>query len=132
MPLRFEFDSVNKILLLRFEGRLTEAAFAEGYRSIRKYSTSTDAHAGIWDLSSVTEFALSPEFISQVASVGPAMPNPTRRPRFLVAPPMLGLSVSRVVEIMEGYENPLFKIVLSVNEAFVALGVQSPQFEPLA
>jgi hypothetical protein len=131
MGFHFEFDSVNKILLLRVEGRLTEELFAEGYRAIRTYSTATDAHAGIWDLSSVTEFALSPEFISQVASVGPAMPDPTRRPRFLVAPPTLGLSISRVVEIAEGYENPLFKIVLSVSEAFAALGVQSPHFEPL-
>jgi len=132
MPFQFEFDSANKILLLRVEGRLTEESFADGYRAIRTYSTATDASAGIWDLSSVTEFTLSPEFISQVASIGPAMPDPTRRPRFLVAPPMLGLSVSRMVEFTEGAKNPLFKIVLSLNEALAVLGVQSPHFEPLA
>jgi hypothetical protein len=132
MPFRFEFDPVNKILLLRVEGRLTEELFAEGYRAIRTYSTATDASAGIWDLSSVTEIALSPEFISQAISVRPAMPDPTKRPRFIVAPPMLGLSVSRLLEIAAGPKNPLFQVVLSLNEALSALGVQYPQFEPLA
>ena len=130
MGFRFEFDPVNKILLLRVEGRLTEELFAEGYRAVRTYSITTDARAGIWDLSSVTEFVLSPEFISQVAS-GPAMPDPTRRPRFMVAPPMLGLSVSHMVEITEEPENPLFRIVLSIDEALAALGVQSPHFHSL-
>jgi hypothetical protein len=60
------------------------------------------------------------------------MPDPTRRPRFLVAPPMLGLSVSRMVEMAEGPKNPLFKIVLSLNEALAVLGVPSPHFEALA
>jgi hypothetical protein len=131
MGFRFEFDSVNKILLLRFEGRLTDELLTELYWTVRRYSTATDASAGIWDLSPVTEFAVSPEFVRDMANREPAMPDATRRPRFIVAPPMFGLSISRMIEIAEGPRNPLFKIVLSVDEALAALGLQSPHFEPL-
>jgi hypothetical protein len=132
MEYRFEFDSVNKILLLRVEGRVTDESFKEGYWAVRKYSTGTDASAGIWDLSSVTDFAVSPEFIRRLVDWGPAMPDATKRPRFLVAPAMVGLGISRLFEIAGEHENPLFRIVLSLNEALAALGVQSPHFEPLA
>ena len=87
MGFRFEFDSVNKILLLRFEGRLTDELLTELYWTVRRYSTATDASAGIWDLSPVTEFAVSPECIRDMANREPAMPDATRRPRFIVAPP---------------------------------------------
>jgi hypothetical protein len=43
MAFRFEFDSVNKILLGRFEGKLTDESLAEFLRAIREYSTATDA-----------------------------------------------------------------------------------------
>ena len=59
MGFRFEFDQVNKILLLRVEGRLTDELLAEYYAAIGKYSTATDARTGIWDLSSITEFAVT-------------------------------------------------------------------------
>jgi len=131
MAYQFEFDPVNKILLLRVEGRVTDALFTELYWAVRKYSIATDASAGIWDLSPVTEFAVSPEFIRDMAAQGPAMPDATRRPRFFVAPAMLGLAVSRMFEIAVEHRNPLFKIVLSLHEALAALGVQSPHFEPL-
>jgi hypothetical protein len=104
----------------------------ELYWAARKYSAATDAHAGIWDISEVTEFAVSPEFIRELAGREPAMRDATRRPRFLVAPAMVGLAVSRLYEIAVNDRNPLLKIVLSVDEAFAALGVQSPRFEPMA
>lgn len=131
MGYRFDFDPVNKILLLRFEGRLTDELLRELYWAVRKYSTATDACAGIWDLSPITEFAVSPELIRDLATQEPAMPDATRRPRFLVAPAMVGLAVSRMFEIAAEHRNPLFKIVRSLDEALAALGVQSPHFEPL-
>jgi len=39
--------------------------------------------------------------------------------------------MSRLCEIVVELKNPLLKIVLSLDEAFAALGVQSPRFEPL-
>ena len=131
MTYQFEFDSVNKILLLRFEGRLSEELAKELYWAIRGHSIETDASAGIYDCSCATEIDLSPEFVCQLTKMDPAMPDATRRPRFVVVPPTFGRSISRIVEIETERRNPLLKVVYSIDEAFTALGVQPPHFEPL-
>ena len=131
MTYRFESDRESKVLLLRCEGRLTDELLSELYWAIKHYSTATDASAGIWDISAATEFDVSPEFMRELVERGPAMPDATRRPRFIVAPAMLGFSVSRLVEIASEHRNPLLKIVFSMDEALAALGVQSPHFEPI-
>lgn len=41
---RFEFDAANKILLGRFEGRLTGESVAESYSATQEHSIATDAH----------------------------------------------------------------------------------------
>jgi len=128
---QFEFDSVNKILLLRFEGQLTEELAKKLHSEIRKHSIATNASAGIYDCSCATKIDLSPEFVFQLTKMEPAMPDPTRRPRFIVVPATFGLSISRIVEISTEQTNPLLKIVYDIQEAFAALGVQSPHFEPL-
>jgi len=131
MGYQFQFDAENKILLLRFEGRLTDELAEELYWAVRTRSITTDARAGIWDFSPVTKFDVSPRMIFDLANREPAMPDATRRPRFIVAPTMLGHGVSRLIEFTTSDRNPLLKIVLSVDEAFAALGVQAPHFEPL-
>jgi len=132
MTYQFEFNAQHKILLLRSEGRLTDSLLSELYWLVKRYSIATDAAAGIWDMSAVTRFDVSPEFLRHVVDRGPAMPDPTRRPRFIVAPAALGLAISHLIEIASAQNNPLLKIVLSRDEALAALGVQSPHFEPLA
>jgi hypothetical protein len=132
MGFRFEFDPVNRILLMRSDGRLTDELLAECYEAIRKYSTATNAQIGIWDLSSVTEFAVSSEFIRQLASQEPAMPDATRRPRIICVAGTIGFGLARMFQIMGEPTRPLLGVVHSLDEAFATLGIQSPHFEPLA
>jgi hypothetical protein len=131
MAIRFEFDSLNKILLGRFDGRLTEESAAQFYEAIRKYSTSTAASAGIWDFSSVTKFNLSSEFIRELAKREPAMANATKRPGFIVVPDTFGFGLMRMFQIMGERTRPALQVVYTLDEAFATLGVQSPHFEPL-
>jgi hypothetical protein len=131
MAFRFEFDPLNKILLGRFEGRLTNESAAEFYDAIRKYSTLTDASAGLWDLSSVTEFAVTSEFIRGVAESQPAMPNADKRPRIIVAAAAVGFGLMRMLQIVGEEKRPLLQVVHTLDEALAELGVQSPRFEPL-
>jgi hypothetical protein len=128
---RFEFDRVDKFLLLRVEGRLTEELFAELYKAIRKYSVATNASAGIWDMSSVTKFELSSEFLRELAKSEPAMPNATKRPRFIVATDTFGFGLMRMFQMSGERTRSALKVVYTLDEAFAELGVQSPHFEPL-
>jgi hypothetical protein len=127
-----EFDAGNSILLLRFDGRLTEQSVLEFYMAIRKYSIAPDAHAGIWDFSSVTDFTASSESIRQLARREPAMPDAANRPRFIVAPATFIYGISRMFQIVGEPTRPLLQVVHTVDEALSALGVRSPHFEPLA
>jgi len=128
---QFSINPQNKVLLLRFEGRLTDALLTELYWGIRKYSAATSPSAGVWDFSPVTECAVSPEMIHDLSTREAAM-HDASLPRFVVAPATFGLAASRMFEIAANFKSPLLKFVLSRDEAFTALGIQSPSFEPLA
>jgi hypothetical protein len=128
---RFEFDPANKILLAKVVGRFSEQAVAEYYEAVRKHSIATDARAGILDLSTITEVAVSSEFIRRLADREPAMPDAARRPRFIVAPAPLVFGIARMFQIVGERTRPLLEVVRTVDEALAKLGVQSTKFEPL-
>jgi hypothetical protein len=130
---RFELDQENKILLIRFEERqLTNESLAEFYTTVRQYSISTDAYAGIFDFSSVTQVDVSTAFIRQLALGEPAMPRANERGRIVVFTNDVGFGLARIFQMLGEPTRPLFLAVRTLDEALEALGVQSPQFERLA
>jgi hypothetical protein len=130
MALRFEFDQANKILLLHLEGQLRDESMAESYRAIRKYWTTSGACMGIVNFSSVTEFALSGDLITQLAQQEPCMPDGTSSPRVIVAPETRVYGLARMFQILAENTRPALSIVHNLDEAFEELGVRSPHFEP--
>jgi hypothetical protein len=131
MAFRFEFDPVNKILVGRMEGLLSDESIREIYQAGRKYSVATDASAAILDFSLVTGFPLTSERLRQLAREEPAMPN-AERPRFVVAPQTHAFGLFRMFQLTGESTRPLLTVVHTMDEALAALGVQSPRFEPLA
>ena len=131
MSFRFEYDETHRILLGRFEGRLTEEAGMEFYGAIRKHGIATDARAGIWDFTEATESPVRSELIRQVARQDPAMPDALNRPCFIVAPNRHLFGLSRMFQMVGEDQRPLLQVVRSMDEALRALGVQSPQFKSL-
>jgi hypothetical protein len=71
----FEFDAVNNILLLRVDGRLTDELLAECYEAIRTRSIATDARAGIFDFTALTDFPVSAAFVRRLASKNQPFPK---------------------------------------------------------
>jgi hypothetical protein len=131
MGFRFEFDSVNKLLLVRVEGPLTNDLLTECYEEIRHHSTATDAHSGICDFSSVTDWLVSTELVRQLARREPAMPDPTRQ-RVLVSPQTNAYGLLRMFQILGEPRRPLLHVARTLDEALAILGVRSAHFEPLA
>src|SRR5258706_13906263 len=85
MGYAFEFDSVNKLLLLRFDGRLTDELYAEAYSAAKKHWAATDAKMGIVDFTPVTDFAASPQFLRQLVNREP-VGDAAKYPRVAVCP----------------------------------------------
>ena len=130
MGFEFEFDPVNKIMLIRSHGRVTDELLAGCYREAQKHASARDASVSIMDCSSVTEFDVTSETIRQLANQEPVPPDP-KRPRFIVAPPGFVFGLARMFQIMGEGTRPLLRIVHTLDEALAALGVQSPRFERL-
>lgn len=130
MGFRFEFDPARKILLGRFEGRLTDKSLGEFYRAGLKHWAATDASAAISDYTSA-EWAVSAEFIRELANQEPAVTEPTLRPRIVVVPSTVGFGLARMFQIVGERKRPLLQVVRTMDEAFAALGIESLHFEPL-
>jgi hypothetical protein len=131
MAFRFEFDPVNKILLARFEGQLTNEAAQEYHDALGRNWKATGAQAGIWDLSGVADFAVAADFLRNLAQRKPITPGLTNHPRFIVVPVTAGYGLMRMFQIAGETTRPLLHVVRTVEEALTALGVQASQFEPL-
>lgn len=86
---------------------------------------------GIVDFSTVTEFALSSNLLRQLANQEPCVPDATSRPRVIIAPQAHVFGLARMFQIMGETTRPLLNVVHTLDEAFAALGVQSPKFEPI-
>ena len=131
MAFRFEFDPVNKILLARFEGQLTNESAEAYHYALGKNWAATNARTGIWDLSAVTEFTLASDFLRNLAMRKPVTPGLTDHPRFIVVPETAGYGLMRMFQIVGESSRPGLHVVRTVEEALKTLGVRSPQFEPL-
>lgn len=131
MAFQFEFDAVNRILLARFEGQLTNDSAAEYHDALGKNWRATDARAGIWDLSGVTEFALASDFLRSLAKRRPVTPGLTDHPRCIVVPETAGYGLMRMFQIAGEPVRPHLHVVRTVDEALKILGARSPHFEPL-
>jgi hypothetical protein len=127
----FEFDPGNKVLLVRVEGRLTDELLGETQGAIRRYSIATDASAGIFDFTSVTEVAISTEFVRELAKQEPAMIDATRRRRIIVAPTPVTYGLARMFQMQGERTRPLLEVVRSMEEALAALGIESTHFAAL-
>jgi hypothetical protein len=131
MAFRFEFDPVNKILLARVDGRVTDELLKQLCSAARKYWAATNAHAGIGDYSSVTEFDLCNELVRALPKQKSPMPDATTSPLVIVMPMMVGYGLARMYQIVGETTLPLVNVVHTMDEALAALGVQSAHFELL-
>jgi hypothetical protein len=131
MAFRFEFDPVHKILMARFEGQLTNESAEEYHTALGKNWRATQARAGIWDLSGVTDFAVGSEFLRALARRKPISPGLTDHPRYIVVPETAGYGLMRMFQIAGDSARPLLYVVRTIDEALTALGTQSAFFEPL-
>ena len=129
MPFSFAFDCANKVLLARFEGRITDDVMLEFYSAGRQLvANAADFHGTIVDFSPVAAFDVSPDTMREVAWSPPIDPEPSR-PVVVVAP---GARAHDVMWILaaEGHETrPNFHLVRSMEHAYAIVGITNAKFE---
>jgi hypothetical protein len=75
---------------------------------------------GIFDLSAVTRFAVSSEFIRHLARQESAMPEATRRLRIIAVEGNVGFGLARMFQLTEEDARPMLQVVHTLDEALAA------------
>jgi len=130
MPYYFEFDSADRILRCRFEGKITDADLKEYYRAVGNYVKLTNACAGVLDMSAVTSLEVSPDTIRELANLPPALSD-SSRPRCIIASSPKIFGMARMFELQGQHTRPNLHVVRTQKEAWAILGVSNPEFEPI-
>jgi hypothetical protein len=130
MPYYFDFDSTNRILRCRLEGKITDEILKDYYRAAGKYSALTDPRASVLDMSPVTSMEVSPQTIRELANSPPAIADPSR-PRCIIAPSPEVFGMARMFELQGQDTRPNLHVVRTQKEAWAILGLSKAKFEAL-
>lgn len=129
MAYRFEFDAVNKIIAIRFSGRITFEFFKQFYLTeIPKRIGGSDFRGSISDFSDVTLMDFTPQQVRELASYPPADPDPSRM-RVIVAPSAHIFGLCRMFELHGEETRPNLHVVSNLNQAYALLQITNPKFE---
>ena len=130
MPYQIDFDSTNRILRARFEGRVTDENLKSGYRFGQENVKRFDPLSGITDFSGLTTVAFSAQTMRDLARTKPIMPNP-RRPVVFVAPSPDVFGMARLFELEGAEARPNLHVVRTAAEAYRVLNILNPHFVPV-
>ena len=117
-----------KTMLIQVEGELSDESLVALYQASRGYPT---ADVTIVDLSAVMGSAVSCDFIRKKANQKVAITDIDSL-LFIVAPQPYFYGLCRMFQTLREGRPPMIVVVHTLDEAFVALGIEPPHFEPLA
>lgn len=130
MSCHFEFAPKDRILRCRFDGQVTDELLGKYYAQVGQMVAQTNARAGILDLTEVTSWDVSNELVRSLARSLPALVD-SSLPRFIVAPSAHLFGTARMFQILGEQTRPELKVYRTLDETYAALGVASPDYEPI-
>jgi len=130
MPVRFEFAAGPRVLRAVFEGVLDDAELRHAYFELKRYVGATHPAIGVWDLSGVTAFEVSPETVRELGRSQPALREPSL-PRFIVAPSAHLFGMARMFQEIGDASRPQLYVVRSLQEVYDKVKMVPPKYEPV-
>ncbi len=109
MPYLFEFDSSHRVLRCTMSGPVTDA---------------------ILNFTQVSSIEISSVTIRNLAASSPS-PQCASLPQFIVAPSDYGYGMARMFQLWGRQVRPELQVVRSLAEAYEAIGLEEPHFEPI-
>jgi len=124
-----DFDEKNNILRATLEGSMTGAILLDFYATVGNFMASRPPCRGILDFSGVTDLELSSDALRQLAAAPPAFPKGYMR--VLVVPKAFIYGMARMFQILTEKTRPELQVVRTLEDAYLLLKVESPEFRPL-
>jgi hypothetical protein len=125
-----DFDVKNNVLRVTVEGRVTDAIMLDAYTTVARYVASRPPCRGIIDVTPVTKFDVSSSAIRQMAESSPAFP--TAYVRVFVASTSFVYGMARMFQMLGEKTRPNLHIVRTLDEAYLLLQLESPEFSPVS
>jgi hypothetical protein len=105
---------------------VTEASALDACTAVERFIASEGPWAGIADLSAIEKAEISAESVRSLAAKRPVAPG--GKLCILVAPQDVIYGLSRMFQILRDQIGSDIQIVHTLEEAFVLLGLESPDF----
>jgi hypothetical protein len=125
----FEYDAAEKIFAVRMTGAITDDVFKACYAETLRRAGALEIRAALIDLSAVDRYDVSAAAMREAGKSQPLFPDPT--PRYLVATSDHVFGMARMLQLVSTQGREALRVVRSVQEAYDAIGVPAPHFEPL-
>jgi hypothetical protein len=121
VPYQFDFGPENKIIRVRFSGRVTDEELKTYYREAAAQTKNTRAQAGLIDFSQASSFDVSRETVLELAALEPALADP-KAVRVIVATSPAIYGMARMFELSGEATRPNLHVVRTHEEAWAILG----------
>src|SRR4051812_3734888 len=122
----FEYDTINRVLAVRFASRVTDESLLKFYEDAPAYIAACTATTSIIDFSAVTTFDVSTKTIRYLAERRPLLPDPT--PRVIVAPTDEAFGMSRMFQTLSRAGREMLQVVRTRDQADRALNLRDLHF----
>jgi len=129
MPFRLEFDATHRILLISCDGVFSDDDLADGYSALRDCSKSHGPFSCIVDYTGVTKFTVSSQAVINLAHMEPTIPVDYLQ--INVTPKTAYFGMARMFQILTSESRPNLRVVSTMKEAYLMLGVASPSYSPV-
>lgn len=129
MTTRLSIDELHHVLLIQFEGSLTDEVLLKGYRTAREWMALHGPASQLSDFSEVTTVGVTAQAVWELAEAKPLAPDNFLR--IVVAPQSVIFGLTRMFEMIGDRTRDGVHIVGTAAEANRLLGVDLLMFHPV-
>jgi hypothetical protein len=119
-------DELHNVLLIRFDGRLTDEVLLKGYRIAREWMAVHGPASQLSDFSEVTSVDVASQTVWELAKASPLAPDSFLR--IVIAPQSVVFGLTRMFEMLGDRTRDGVHIVATAADANRLLGVDMLEF----
>lgn len=122
-------DDVSQVLLIRFEGVITDDVLLDHYKTVRNWIAAHGYYSQISDFSGITSLQVTARAINHLAASAPLVPD--NYLRIVVAPQDNVFGMARMFEMLGSPTRSNVHIFRTIAEAYCLAGIEAPDFHPI-
>jgi hypothetical protein len=129
MGTSLSFDEAQRVLVVRFEGTLTDEVARLRYRQLATWFVVHGYCSNVTDFSGLTSFTVTTRTIRELAANAPLVPNGYLR--IIVAPQDSVFGLGRMYEMLGSGTRDMVHVVRTIAQAYELLGVEHLGLQPV-